>query len=62
MDFFKIAFLLSFTIMLVGSCSFDKENLKTPLSDKKNNLYPVGCDYSYTGIDSGKNNYTRRCH
>ena len=54
--------LLFFIVVLVGSCSFDKQNLKTPPSDKKSNLYPVGCDYNYSGIDSGQNNYTRRCH
>ena len=55
---FKIVLL--FIVILVGSCSFDKENLKISPSDRKSTLYPVSSDYNYTGIDSGQNNYTKR--
>ena len=57
---FKIVFL--FIVTLVGSCGFNKENLKTSPSDKKSILYPVSSDYNYTGVDSDQNNYTKRNH
>jgi hypothetical protein len=65
----------SFFILLLAltsfSCSTMKENLKNPQgnpndpnsnpSSKGSNTYFMGCDYGYTGIEAGQNNYTRRC-
>ncbi len=61
MDLFKIILVLFFTVVLVGSCSYDKENIKISPSDRKSNSYPISCDYNYTGIDSGQNTATKRC-
>ena len=60
MSFYRIISLLFLIVILVGSCSFDKENLKTPPSDRKSSLYPTSSDYNYTGVDSGQKNYTKR--
>jgi len=60
MTYSRFTFLLLLIVVLVGSCSFDKEKLKTSPSDRKSSLYPVSSDYNYTGVDSGQNNYTKR--